>query len=372
VSGANYRRDVAVVITGMGAYAPGDLSAAELAERAAQLEAGHRPATQEVEVPADLGAGERPVRLAQVPSARLEKVPGVKRPLPDKVTLLAIGAADAALRCAGLPNPAVDPSRIATIANTCAGPNATVERFLRTLLGEGPTAISPIAFSRTVVNACVGEIARRYGLTGPSTLIMGSSAVGYGVDLLRAGAADAVLCMGLDEARPGQAWAYRQAGVDPDGMVISEGGAALVLETEASALARGAAPLGRLVDTSMSFCPEAAVLLTKTTAESLADSMRMVLQRAGRRPDQVTAVVCAENGDPELALAEASALGRELPAGVERLVPKACLGETFGASELLGVMAAVGRVERDRAGLLLVNAVQPGGAVSSILVGGVQ
>lgn len=71
-------------------------------------------------------------------------------------------------------------------------------------------------------------------------------------------------------------------------------------------------------------------------------------------------------------MAEASALGRELPPGVNRLVPKACLGETFGASELLGLMTAMGRIERDRRGLLMVNAVQPGGAVSSILVGAVQ
>ena len=361
-----------VVITGLGCCtALGDMPASLWGG----LESGTPAALQPVPLPQDLPAcAQREVPVARVPGPHPERLLGVRRPFPDRPSLMAIIAGDGALAAAGLGQEqdrrTLDPNRLGLVVNTCFGPSQTVERYLRTLLLEGPAQVSPIVFSRAVSNTLSGELARRHQLKGPSTLVVGSTTVGYALDLLQPGAADAVLCVGSDEVRDLHAWAYLRSALLDDGLVLGEGAGAVVMERESSAQTRGARPMARVLGYAAGFCPEAVHHLSSLTTEALQACMLGALADAQRPAAMVSAVVGLANGDDYLAQAERAALAF-LPPSSTLLRPKLVLGETFGAAECLGVLAAA-PVLRTEGALVLVNTHQVGGAVWTLVLEGIS
>ena len=160
--------------------------------------------------------------MLRVPDPDPKEISSLRRPFPDRFTLLAIQAADAALADAQLDPRSVDSDRAGVLVNSSYGPSTTVEGYLRVLFSEGPAKASAIGFARSVANAVLGELTRRYGFRGPSTMTVSGSLLGYAFDLIRSGSADLLLCVGVDILGDNTPWYYRQAGLLNDGLVLGE------------------------------------------------------------------------------------------------------------------------------------------------------
>lgn len=319
--------------------------------------------------------------LAQVPGPVAEHIAGLRRPFPDRPTLMAILAADGALahsallrrEVQGAPEPWVDLTRVGVVVGTCFGPSQTVERYLRTLLTDGPAQVSPIAFSRAVASSLVGELCRRHQLKGPSTVILGASVVGYALDLLWQGAADAVLCVGVDEVRDLHGWAYQHAGLLANGLVLGEGAAALVLERESLLQRRKGHALAQIIDYTAGFCASSVQQLPQVSQVALEASMSGLLRMTHQSAESVGLVVGMASSDAGMIQTERMAVRSCLSPSTEILWPKHTLGETFGASEILGVLVgtlALGAQSEEKAPerCVMVNTAQVGGMVGSILL----
>lgn len=92
-----------------------------------------------------------------------------------------------------------DRGRIGCIFNTAYGPLETNLEFAKQLIQDDPDACSPILFSNTVHNACLGTIAIHLGITGPSTMLLGSNHLWMSEQMLVEGKADVMLAGAVEE-----------------------------------------------------------------------------------------------------------------------------------------------------------------------------
>lgn len=184
-----------------------------------------------------------------------EQAPGAE----DRVYHLADQALADAEAAAGLRG-ALDPARTALVVGTSLGGVIAGQEWHEARLngGEGARA----AARQAPLHAVTDELAHRRGLTGPRTTVSnacvsGTNAIGIGLDMLRAGECDVALVGGVDTLHRfnfcgfATLWALTSEKCRPfdatrTGMLLGEAGAFLVLETEAHAAARGAAPLAEV------------------------------------------------------------------------------------------------------------------------------
>lgn len=92
-----------------------------------------------------------------------------------------------------------DTNKVGCIFNTDYGPLETNLEFAKQLAKDDPDACSPILFSNTVHNACLGTIAINLGITGPSTMLLGSNHIFLSAMMLMEGKADVVLAGAVEE-----------------------------------------------------------------------------------------------------------------------------------------------------------------------------
>jgi 3-oxoacyl-[acyl-carrier-protein] synthase II len=191
--------------------------------------------------------------------------------------------------------------------------DALYERFY-TLLhdaaqgGRNPTVMHPLSVPRMMANAGAALVSMQYGLHGPShtySVACASSAVAIGEAFraIRDGYIDAAVVIGTEAMlTPGSMMAWNALRVmakansddpsrscrpfskDRSGFVLGEGAAAIVLESEARAKARGKRPLAELCGYGCS--SDADHLTAPSTAEQVR-AMRMAMDQAGLRPDQI-------------------------------------------------------------------------------------
>jgi 3-oxoacyl-[acyl-carrier-protein] synthase II len=295
-------------------------------------------------------------------------VPGVKHPMPDRLTLLAFATVDRALAEAGWSSARVDPARAGLIVNMCFGPNHTVERYLRGLAEKGPGAVSAITFARTVSNAVVGAVARRHELRGPSSLVVGASALGYAYDILRSGAAEAVVCLGIDVLTDYTAWMHQTDGQLEHGLVLGECGAAIVLERRESTRRRRVDAAIGMREYSTGFSRQAVQSVTGFGELTIERVARSAVGRAAIDGEEIAGVSLLSNGDQPLRLREEKAVRKLFPEA-SLLAPKQLLAETFGSSEVAAAACAASWLgRRSEWARVLVNAGQFGGAVSATVL----
>ena len=185
----------------------------------------------------------------------------------DPFALFALGAAHEAIRAAGLDRTALAPA--AVVLGHGIGGIHTLEEGYERMFGRRTWRVHPTTVPRCMVSAPVSAISMEFGIKGP-VFAVGSacSSSGHAIIqaalLLQSGLAPIAITGGSDAiTNPGSlaAWDMLRA-VTPDacrpfsagrnGMAIGEGGAALVLETEDHARARGAKPIAELAGFGMS------------------------------------------------------------------------------------------------------------------------
>lgn len=97
-----------------------------------------------------------------------------------------------------------DRDRLPVVWGTAFGELVPTGRFLDRLFTEGPKRVSPLAFQNSVYNAPVGHLSIALGLRGPSETLSAGGATGLaallrGAQILRSGAASAVLVVAGDD-----------------------------------------------------------------------------------------------------------------------------------------------------------------------------
>lgn len=234
------------------------------------------------------------------------------------ISHLVMTAALGALRNAGI-DPENPGRRIAVVFAASDGGVIYTRKFFNDLVERGTKAGSPLLFPETVYNAPASHIAARLGIDGTATTVVGDAsaglhAVAMGGDLLLAGECDVCVVAAAEEVDWVVADAYAQWGIGgEDGVIFSDGAAALVLENDA--------PVRATVDCGASFSR------LRDSVDALAASIERV-----RRETNAACVISSDTGG-KFAVAEDAALIRSVGT-TERLRPKRILGEAFAASTL--------------------------------------
>jgi 3-oxoacyl-[acyl-carrier-protein] synthase-1 len=175
---------------------------------------------------------------------------------------------------------------------------------------------------------------------------------------LWAGEADRAIAVGHDApVEPEQIFYYHALGllakdtirpfdVARSGSLLGEGAAAVVLETESAARARGAKVLGELLGTG-SVAEGEGLLTVRGDGEGLARAIALALDEAGLGPNDVGMIVAHGNGTPLSDASEASAIRRVFGAASPPLTAfKWVFGHILAASGIIDVALALTSLRR--------------------------
>ncbi|MDR1418063.1 MAG: beta-ketoacyl-ACP synthase II [Endomicrobium sp.] len=180
-----------------------------------------------------------------------------------KFTQFGFAAAKMAIEDSNLDLSKEDMSRIGVITGTGIGGLDVIEEEEQALLAKGPRRVSPFLIPMIITNMLPGEIAIKYGFTGPnyavtSACASSNHALGDALSLMRSSDADVVIAGGsegaitplglagfcsikaLSQRNDEPLKASRPFDKDRDGFVMGEGAGMVVLETLEHALNRGA------------------------------------------------------------------------------------------------------------------------------------
>ncbi|MBC7983013.1 MAG: hypothetical protein H7Y02_04075, partial [Candidatus Obscuribacterales bacterium] len=291
--------------------------------------------------------------------ARFRQVPnGNRRP---RTSQYALAAAAQAVGQAGLDSKnGVNKDDVAIVYGTGTGPISLTELALTAMTNSGLGAAEPLWFQESVFNAPASFIGIEYGFHGPLVALpMGWAAGGHAIavaaDLITFGSAPIALVVVSDELAPLAYNAYRALGlVSPNdgaaqsmrpfdvrrnGAVLGEGAAAIVIETHAHAMQRGARPLMRL--TGWSITSDSFGVGSKGAGPtSLHHSMSAALKQARR--DRIDVVYsgsyCVTDADQVEAAAIRTVFGANSSPPVTNI--RGSLGEVRGTTGLLNLVAA--------------------------------
>ncbi len=135
------------------------------------------------------------------------------------------------------------------IGAVSAGSHTAVRKFMRSVMDDGPQFASASQFPLTTLNAAAGAVSIAYGLKGfNTTLVGGDAGVTAGMLFVRQGHQERLCVFGANEvsdhflADQSAAYVAIEDGADAPVGPISEGAAALVLETYEAMVRRDAAP----------------------------------------------------------------------------------------------------------------------------------
>ena len=238
---------------------------------------------------------------------------------------LVLAATSNAMRSAGIEDVESFSRTCGSILGSSHGSTEYAEQYYSQVVEEGVAAANPVMFAEGVPNVGTAHISLMLGLKGPAQTIIGSRTAGLDALSLAAmrirhGEWERAIVGGADEY---SSTAERLYGHTERGIISGAGGVMFVLESEASALARGAGILARVGEAAFGFgtgaCSTDAqarlisdqIDLPKTVLASLAPSGSCGQKR---HPDQAHDQVESHCVTP-LALISAALLGGLFPDG---------------------------------------------------------
>jgi len=356
---------MSVWITGLGAVSALGAGAEALADA---LLAGRSGIT------AQPGSEEHALRPFAAAAVTVPLAPGLapaQRNLYDRHSLMALEAAAEAWAQAGLPATAPDPDRAAVAWGTGLGGSVSMEASYQQMFTARPPRVHPYTVVRVMANSAASHLAMRHQLRAVQLAVSNAcassaQAIGEALWLLRNGRADIALVGGSEAMlHIGSALGWQAMGVmapldaeQPEqscrpfddarkGLVLGEGAAALILETEAHARARGATPLAALAGYGHSVD---AVHLSRPDAAGQVRAMTAALQDASRAGLSLADIgyvnahgTATEVGDAVEAESVAAVFGtRAVPVSAT----KALHGHLIGAGGALELVATVQALRR--------------------------
>ncbi|SKC56785.1 beta-ketoacyl-[acyl-carrier-protein] synthase family protein [Plantibacter cousiniae (nom. nud.)] len=343
-----------IVITGIGATTPLGGNATDSWDNLLAGKSGasrlEQPWAEELELPVRFAA------QAAVPTADILDRREVKR--LDPSSQFALIAAREAWQDAGAPD--VDPERLLVDWATGIGGVWTLLDAWDTLREKGPRRVLPMTVPMLMPNGPAAAIGMDLGARGGERTVVSACAsstesLANAYDHLQAGLADIVVAGGseaaihplplasfaamqaLSKRNDDPAIASRPYDVDRDGFVLGEGAAALIVETEEHAKARGARIYAELLGGAVT---SDAYHITAPDPEgsAAARAMRAAVENGGASLDDVVHVNAHATSTPVGDIAEYNALRRVFGAHLDDIAVTATKAST---GHLLGGAGAI-------------------------------
>lgn len=248
---------------------------------------------------------------------------------------------------------------VGLILNTTFGPVATNEKYILSMIEQGPAGASPALFTGTVTNGPAGYASMMFRLRGMSSVIVGASSVNYAYDLIRSGRAKCILAGGFEEVTE---TSYRVASeldflakatseIDENsrpydlrrnGFVLGEGCVIIVLESADQAVSRGAPIYAELAGQSTFYdsSEDKRLLFRSLDSNILSYGIRNALRNANTDPAEVDVIFGLAMSSPEVDIAEAKSLQLCFGSRLRNITVsaiKGALGETIGMSSAAGI-----------------------------------
>jgi 3-oxoacyl-[acyl-carrier-protein] synthase II len=273
----------------------------------------------------------------------------------ERNVLLGVAAGREALADAGMNG--FDPARVGVVFGSAIGGVPGILEQADTLRERGPDRVSPNFLPNVLVDSTSGQLAITLGIKGPNYAVVsacatGSHAIGEAAEMIRRGAADAVLAGGTEScmvplilagftAMRGLAAedehpprASRPFDATRAGFVMAEGAGAVLLERFETAEARGARVYAEVLGYGASNDGHH-MAQPEPEAMGVAAMMTAALERAGVEPERVGYVNAHGTGTPQGDAAETRALKQVFGDHAYRLAvssTKSMMGHTFGAA----------------------------------------
>ncbi len=279
-----------------------------------------------------------------------------------RCSAMTLGAARLAVEDARLQAGALRGARTSVVLGTTMGEAVLLAELDYAFMTKGPAAIKRALIPKYGSTLLPIHVARAIGaqgmvLTLPAACAAGNYAIGFAADLIRAGKADVVvtgaseLLQELQFSGFVRLAAMAQSRCQPfdlnrQGLILGEGAALLVLESEAHAMRRGAELQAEVGGYGIS-CDGYHITRPHPDAEGSIRAMREAIAKSGLVPDDVDFVNAHGTGTKANDTAESKVM-REVFG--ERRVPissiKSMLGHCMGAASALEAAACVMTIER--------------------------
>ncbi|GGQ06397.1 beta-ketoacyl-[acyl-carrier-protein] synthase family protein [Streptosporangium pseudovulgare] len=272
---------------------------------------------------------------------------------PDELgraSQFAVAAARMAIDDASLPVERLRGSRSLVTIGTTDGESRDLDSLVETEVGQGPQAMDPVVARRVPAGRLSAAVAREFGLTDteavtiPTACSAGNYAIGYGFDAVRGGEVDFALAGGADAlCRKTFTGFYRLGTIAPErcqpfdadrkGILTGEGAGVLLLESERSALARGARIYAVVLGYGLSCDADHPVAPNQS---SVARCMRLALDNSGVKPEEVDLISAHGTGTKANDVTEAGAIHQVFGDRPPRTVSlKSMIGHSMGAASAL-------------------------------------
>jgi 3-oxoacyl-[acyl-carrier-protein] synthase II len=343
-----------VVITGIGAITPFGRSVSATWRRLVSGESSVRAITL------PNAATGVPLCVPAAPvEGTLEPLEKSVAPLVDKFTWLGILAARDAFAESNLKH--VNRSRCGVSSGTCMGGITETERGFDAIYVQKRPRTHPFTVIRTMYNGPAAFIAQEHDLTGPTlcystTCSSSSVAIGEAMRQIRHGYADVMIAGGSETLLTYSAfniWASghllaavsdvpaqscRPFSANRDGTALGEGAVFLVLEAEDHARSRGARVYAELAGYGIAGdCAH----VTQPSVDGQSRPMRLALDDAGSKPEQVDYIQAHGTGTRLNDVTEVKAIKQVFGAHAMRLAVSSCkaqVGHMVGAAGAMGAL----------------------------------
>ncbi len=291
-----------------------------------------------------------------------------------RFTQFALAATSEAMEQSRLPINDSNRDLVAVIVGSGIGGLRVTEEATMTLAERGPRRLSPFTVPMILSDIAAGEIAMRFGASGPNFALVsacasGAHAIGEAAEIIRRGDAIAAICGGteasitplavgafnsmraLSQRNDDPEHASRPFDLHRDGFVVAEACGILVLEERDHALARGAEVLAELAGYGAS-ADAYHLTAPEPSGRGARRVMERALEKAGATPADVDYINAHGTSTPLNDAAETAAIkqvlgerAREIPISSTKSATGHSLGAAGAIESVFSVMALVdGRV----------------------------
>lgn len=282
----------------------------------------------------------------------------------DRWTWMALAAAKMALQDAGFDPAGTDPFKMSVITASSSGGNEFGQKETQNLYRKGPLFVGAYQSIAWFYAATTGQISIKYGMKGPSSVIVSEGAGGLdalaqarrtirrGIDVVVSGGTEApiapyaLVCQMrnryLSRQKEPEA-AYRPFDSYANGYVPGEGGAILLVEDLQHAQQRGAPHIyGEILGHSATFD---AYHYAEPAPDGyqLARAISLALKNADVLPEEVDAIFADGAGTPTGDALEVKAIKEVFgeSSQVRVTVPKSMVGRLYAGGASLDVATAL-------------------------------
>lgn len=283
----------------------------------------------------------------------------------DRSTRLLCSAAYLAIGDAALLITEENAHSIGVAVGTTFGSLHSISQFDRQGLLEGPRFVNPSNFPNTVLNSPASRVSIRFNIKGFNTTISTGfcsslDVVSYAADFISLRRAGAVLAGGVEELCEETFFSFHTLGYlsgsdvsEPiccpfdarrNGIILSEGAAVLVLESSAHAQRRNAEILAVIKGYGNSFDASAKRDFTQS-GRGLENAIRLALEQASLAAKDIDYISSSANSTRNLDRMQTNVIKKIFGAQAFTIPVssvKSMIGETFSASGILALAAAVG------------------------------